>query len=144
MRLSHPQARAVSGFAVLLAVIGLKFTHKLFKQPKHACGERRWLETSREGIHPGLGSGSATDKPANSRAYGLSIILATIPRGFSSTATPTSFKKAKSRKKVSIKNSGTILDLLASGTGTEASYKNTHSQTPPGWRIIRAPPCHLP
>lgn len=36
------------------------------------------------------------------------------------------------------------MDLLAGGAGTEASYINTHSQTPPGWRIIRPPPCHLP
>lgn len=70
--------------------------------------------------------------------------LPTVPRGFSSAATPSSFKKAKSRKKASKKNFRAILDLLAGGAGTEASYINTHSQTPPGWRIIRPPPCHLP
>ncbi len=70
--------------------------------------------------------------------------LPTVPRGFSSAATPFSFKKAKSRKKASKKNFRAILDLLAGGAGTEASYINTHSQTPPGWRIIRPPPCHLP
>lgn len=70
--------------------------------------------------------------------------LPTVPRGFSSAATPSSIKKAKSRKKASKKNFRAILDLLAGGAGTEASYINTHSQTPPGWRIIRTPPCHLP
>lgn len=69
--------------------------------------------------------------------------LPIIPRDFSSAATP-SFKKTKSRKKVSKKNFRAILDLLAGGTGTDASYINTDSQTPPGWRIIRPTPCHLP